>query len=70
VTIIVFGALTSMQAAKLPTGQPTPWLGLFERLSIAPWLLWMAVLAVMLLTARYAEPVGAGDTARPTASGG
>jgi hypothetical protein len=45
------------------SAQPTPWLGLFERLSIAPWLLWMAVLAVMLLTVRYTEPVGAGDTA-------
>jgi sterol desaturase/sphingolipid hydroxylase (fatty acid hydroxylase superfamily) len=30
VTIIMFGALASMQAAKLPTGQPTPWLGLFD----------------------------------------
>jgi hypothetical protein len=34
-------------------------MGLFGWLSIAPWLLWMAVLAVMLMTARYAEPVGA-----------
>ena len=45
-------------------GEPTPWMGLAERLSIAPWLLWMAVLAVMLMTARYAEPGGAGDTHR------
>ena len=32
--------------------EPTPWMGLFERSSIAPWLLWMAVLAVILLKRR------------------
>lgn len=70
VAVVVFGALTGVQASKLMAGEPTPWMGLAERLSIGPWLLWMAVLAVMLMSARYAEPVGAGDTPRPTASAG
>jgi hypothetical protein len=59
-----------VQASKLPAGEPTPWMGLFERISVGPWLLWMAILAIMLVTARYAEPVGAGDTRRSTAFGG
>jgi hypothetical protein len=65
-TFVVFFALTGLQAIKLPAGEPTPWMGLFERLSIAPWLLWMTVLAVMLMTARYGAPVRSGDTP-PTA---
>jgi hypothetical protein len=69
VTVVVFGVLTGMQASKLPAGEPTPWMGVFERLTIAPWLLWMVVLAVMLMIARSAEPVGAGDTARPPCLG-
>lgn len=52
VTVVVFGALTGLQAPKLQAGEPTPWMGLLERVGIAPWLLWMAVLAVMLMPAR------------------
>jgi hypothetical protein len=48
VIIVVFGALTGIQAAQLAAGEPTPWMGLFERISIAPWLLWMAVLHLVL----------------------
>ena len=54
--VVVFGTLTGVQARNVAIGEPTPWTGLAERLSIAPWLLWMAVLAVMLMTARYASP--------------
>lgn len=49
VIVVLFGALTGRQAATLSSGEPTPWMGLFERISIAPWLLWMTVLAVVLL---------------------
>lgn len=71
VTVLVFGALTGVEAAKLASGRPTPWMGLFERISIAPWLLWMTVLAVMLLTAGYAGPPTASpapDRPGPTAT--
>ena len=54
--VVVFGTLTGVQARNVAIGEPTPWMGLAERLSIAPWLLWMAALAVMLMTARYADP--------------
>jgi hypothetical protein len=49
--IVVFAALTGMQSGKVPEGEPTPWMGLFERLSIWAWLVWMAALAVILLRA-------------------
>jgi hypothetical protein len=49
VTVLVFGALTGMQAPAVAAGEPTPWIGLFERISFAAWLLWLAVLAVALL---------------------
>jgi hypothetical protein len=47
--VMVSGALTSVQAAKIPTGEPTPRMGLYERASVAAWLLWMGVLATKLL---------------------
>jgi len=50
--VLVFGALTGMQAPKVPAGEPTPWMGLFERVSLWAWLLWMAVLAIILLRDR------------------
>jgi hypothetical protein len=67
--VVVFGALTGVQASKVAAGEATPWLGLLERLSIGAWLLWMAVLAVMLMTGRSAAPVRAGDAARSTEAG-
>jgi hypothetical protein len=51
VIVVVFGALTAVQASTLAAGGLTPWMGLFERISIAPWLLWMAVLHFSLMTA-------------------
>jgi len=43
-----FGALTSMQAPRIDVG-PTPWMGLFERVSAYAPMLWMLVLAIVLL---------------------
>lgn len=47
--MLVSGTLTSVQASKLAAGAPTPGMGLYERVSIGTWLLWMAVLAGILL---------------------
>src|SRR3954471_1798666 len=49
VTALVFGALTSTQAANLVDGKSTPLMGLYERVSVGAWLLWIAVLSVILL---------------------
>ena len=52
VLLIAFGALTSIQAPKLATGMPTPWLGAWERVDIGVFLLWVVVFAVLLMRAR------------------
>jgi len=55
VVLLVFGALTGLQAPRIDAGLPTPWLGVMERINIGAYLLWMAMLAVMLLRARRRE---------------
>jgi hypothetical protein len=51
--VLIFGGLTGTQAPKIPNGEPTPWMGLFERINIGAWLLWIAVLAILLIRARH-----------------
>ena len=48
---LVFGLL-SAQVDKIEAGDPTPYMGLLERIGIGAWLLWMAVVAVVLLRTR------------------
>jgi hypothetical protein len=47
--LVVFGAWTGVEGARLAAHQPTPWLGIVERIHIGAYLLWVAVLAVHLL---------------------
>jgi hypothetical protein len=55
-TVLMFGALTGSQAPALASGQPTPWLGLTERINIYSFMLWVVVLAITLLRAQeYSE---------------
>ena len=49
VVLLAAGALTSMNASQLQANLPTPWIGAWERVNIAAWLLWVAVLSAMLL---------------------
>jgi hypothetical protein len=56
-TILVsfaFGALTGRAAPSLEANLPTPWVGITERISIAVFLLWVVVFAILLLR-RHAE---------------
>jgi hypothetical protein len=43
---IGFGALTALDAPRVAAGLATPWMGLWERLSVAASLSWVVVLAV------------------------
>jgi hypothetical protein len=52
VILLIFGALTGFQAPQLAAGQPTPWMGLTERINIYATMLWFAVLAIALLRAQ------------------
>jgi hypothetical protein len=47
-TVIGFAGLTFLQVARLAANEPTPWLGLIERVNIYAWMLWVAMLAISL----------------------
>jgi hypothetical protein len=55
VAVLGLGGLTALFSSRLPHG-PTPWLGLVERGSVGAWLLWLAVLAVVLLRQEGRRP--------------
>src|SRR6266508_2649814 len=57
-TLVAFGATASMQAGALATNEPTPWQGVYERINVAAYLLWMVVLAIILLRARTIASIG------------
>jgi hypothetical protein len=69
VVLIAAGAVTSMSAPQLEAGLPTPWMGVWERVNIAAWLLWVAVLSAILTfgtRTRRASATGATpETSRP-----
>lgn len=55
-TVLVFsGVLTGRESAKLAKGEPTPRMGLYERIGIGAWLLWIVVLAINLLRTAQKE---------------
>jgi hypothetical protein len=47
--LIILGTCTAIEAPKLQHNQPTPWLGILERILILIFLVWIVVLAVLLL---------------------
>lgn len=49
VLMVAFGVLTSVDAPRIQANLPTPLVGVWERLIIAAWMLWLVVLAVALL---------------------
>jgi hypothetical protein len=51
VVLLLFGALSGMDAPKLAADLPTPWIGVAERINIGVFLLWVVVLALILLRA-------------------
>ncbi len=52
ITLVVFGVLTSLQVGQMVTNQPTPWMGIEERINIYATMLWVTVLAIGLLGAK------------------
>jgi hypothetical protein len=48
VVLLTFGVLTFVEAPRLQANLPTPWIGLFERINISVFLLWVVVLAAVL----------------------
>ncbi|HET7786772.1 MAG TPA: DUF998 domain-containing protein [Myxococcales bacterium] len=64
---VVFGALISFASRGLAAGEPTPWLGLLERVDIGAFLLWVAVLSASLLGAPQRPSQRRGTPRRITA---
>jgi hypothetical protein len=54
--LVVFGALTGLEAPGIPANLPTPWIGVWERINIGVFLLWVVALAVTLLRAGAERP--------------
>jgi hypothetical protein len=48
VVLLVFGGLTFLEAPHLQLDLPTPWIGLWERINISVFLVWVVVLASVL----------------------
>jgi hypothetical protein len=48
VVLLVFGGLTFQEAPRLQMNLPTPWVGLWERINISVFLLWVVMLATVL----------------------
>ena len=49
VVLVAFGAMTFWDAPRVQANLPTPWIGLWERINISVFLLWVVVLAIVLL---------------------
>ncbi len=49
VMLLVFGILTSMEAPAMEANLPTPLMGVWERINIGVYMLWIIVLAAILL---------------------
>jgi hypothetical protein len=49
VVLLAFGVLTFLEAPRLQANLSTPWIGLWERINISGFLLWVVVLAPVLL---------------------
>ena len=47
--LLVFGVLTGIDAPRIAANLPTPWVGVWERIVVFAFMLWVAVLAVALL---------------------
>ena len=56
VVLCLFGALTFLDAPRVGENLPTPWLGVWERINIGVFLLWVTALAVSLLKMPVARP--------------
>jgi len=55
VTFVVFGILTFRDAPGMVANLPTPWIGVWERINIGAYMLWLIVFALALLRPhRYA----------------
>ena len=51
VILVVAGIFTGIDGPKISENLPTPWIGVWERINIGVYMLWVVVLAILLLRA-------------------
>jgi hypothetical protein len=56
VIVLACGVLTATYTSQIQADLPTPWVGVWERISAAVYMLWVAVLAAALLRAPTGAP--------------
>jgi hypothetical protein len=56
--LVAFGALTGVEAPNIAANRPTPWIGVWERIDIGAFLLWVVVLATSLARCSPARSSG------------
>ncbi len=49
IVFIVFGLLTSQESMGIEAGTPTPYVGIWERINIGAYMMWVVVFAINLL---------------------
>lgn len=57
VVLIAFGVLTGLESPGIAKNLPTPWIGVWERINIGAFMLWIIMLAVLLLQAENKNSV-------------
>lgn len=55
IVFIVFGILTSRESPSIKTGEPTPYIGIWERINMAAYMIWIIVFAIALLQRKSNE---------------
>jgi hypothetical protein len=54
--LVISGALAGMDGPRIAANLPTPWVGIWQRISIVALMLWLVVLATRLLRAPTDRP--------------
>jgi pimeloyl-ACP methyl ester carboxylesterase len=65
IVLLAFGAMTFLEAPRVQANLPTPWIGLWERINISVFLLWIVVLATVLLRSGTSTERRAGPRPSP-----
>jgi amino acid transporter len=55
IILVVFGILTGIDSPRLESNLPTPWIGVWERVNIGAYMVWIIVLALNLLRMQAAR---------------
>jgi hypothetical protein len=68
VVFLVFGLLMAMETPDVGDDQPTPWLGIWERIVVEGAMVWISVLALVLLRRTEITPTEDGPSPPPALS--